>query len=94
MLAVSEHSAALHLSRRKAAPRPGKVTRECWCTMCRATCPVHAPMAALGRAPTGARPFVDLRRALSDGAVQARPVIARQLRSAARTAGAPPIRRG
>ena len=89
ILDVSEHSATLHLSRRKNVPHPCKVTRECWCTKCQATCPVHAPMAALGSVPTGARPFVHLRRVLADGAVQARPVVVRQLRSAARTAGIP-----
>ena len=86
---VSERSATLHLSRRKNVPHPCKVTRECWCAKCQATCPVHAPMAALGSVPTGARPFVHLRRVLADGAVQARPVVVRQPRSAARTAGIP-----
>ena len=88
-LAVGERSATLHLSRRKNAPHPCKVTRDCWCTECQATCPVHAPMAALGRVPTGALPFVGLRRELKDGAIKPLPVVVRQLRSAARTAGIP-----
>ena len=51
--------------------------------------PGDMPRARARRVPTGALLFVGLRRELKDGAIKPLPVVVRQLRSAARTAGIP-----
>ena len=74
VLQCDGHTARIHLVRRKNAPTGVTLDRECWCSGCSATCPVHAGAKVLEAHPGGAAPFsrwssgalrVNLRRRLA-----------------------------
>ena len=89
VLFTTDGTVALHLSRRKHMPRPSVVRRACWCSTCKATCPVHAPRSLLCGVVPGAFPFAHLARPTAAGRVLPSPAVTRNLRRSAEAAGLP-----
>lgn len=61
VLQLEEFHARLHLARRKNAPGGRTLDRDCWCTSCPRTCPVHSVLSWARSLPCGSTPFADFR---------------------------------
>lgn len=52
----------LHLARRKNRPQGSVLSRKCWCSSCKRTCPIHVLAVFLGQFDAGAQPFANISR--------------------------------